>query len=1569
MADTTSTTQFKADISQLKSAMQQAQRQVKLANSEFKAATSGMDDWSDSAVGLKAKLKQLDSTLKSQKTQLSLLESEYEKTKSVYGENSAAADKVKISINNMKASIANTEKQISTYTQELTDCENGTGKFADEVDDLDESVENAGEATANLSDGFTVMKGVMADLIATGIKACVSALKDLAEGAYEAYQEFDKGYDIIVSKTGATEEALNGLSESYSNVMKTVLTDTETAGSAIGEINTKFGLTGEELEDLTSKFIKFSNLNNTDVVSSIDAVQSASAAWGVESENVGDLLDLLNSASQKTGASVDSLASSLTTNAASLKDMGLNVEEAVSFMGDLEVSGVDSSTVMAALKKALASASKEGKSTADALSELQEAMENADSSSEATVAAMELFGTKAGPAIAEACQSGRLNFNDLSSAMTDYQGNVDNTYDATLDGVDKIKLAWQGMKTDVGATVSDLLNDISPEIEDLINDVQEDLKSILTSVKENAPQIKDKIKDVIEFAKSGITFLITNFDTIKETIRNIGTILAVTFVASKLASFVSMIGTMISTFAALKAATEAAETAQLLLNAAQLASPIGLVTAGVAALASAIILVAANTKSYTSNIETLTDWEQTEINKVYELKDAYEEMTATRDDNIDSINTEYDYYNQLAEELDTLVDANGEVKEGYEDRVNFILTTLNDAVGTEMELIDGVIQNYQEEKQAIEDLIETKKAQAILSSGEEAYTQAIQNQNDALQAYMSSQGVYKQNLAELSDLESQYNKIKDMSATEYANVNNLMVSETTAAEMLANEQINLQNKMNGTKGAIVESKTAMIQAEKTYEDYQTTIKNYEGLSAAIISGDVDKIKTSLTEFQYNLKTTETSNRESLEQQVVDFENRYEELKNAIEENTPGVTQEMVDQAQVMVKAAKDELNKLPGEAETAANNTADSFSSTLGSTGNKAKAKAGTNALRDSAKEGFDGGDKEAETAGNNLSLGYLAGIEYYAPNINSTAESVGAGAVSSLNKGQDSNSPSRATQTSGENFGQGFINGMNNKTNSIWTTAYNLAKTALNALKSGQKEGSPSKLTFQSGKFFTQGYINGIASQQKNLVNTVKTLVTAAVKEAAKVTNYGFSEAGSGVADMLADQLSAKTTYMVNKMTYKNEKEIAKFDKEITKLNTQSAKATAKLEKEKAKDAARIQADSDKTVANLERLKNIATEKAEKDRIDKEIAKQKEYAKKTIAGSNAAWDKTIAAEKKKYEKLIATQEKYKTAYQNASTEMINEFSDAVNAYSSKAQDLINSTLDGIGDKFQTKYDELIGKQTTLTNKLKSAGDLFSISGAGVMTVNDIQGQTKQIKEYTTKLQQIKNKVSADLFDEIASYDMKEGNAFMDGLLALSDADLKAYSNAYDEKMATAETLAEKTYKKDIDKVAADYQTELNKALADLPKQLEELGTQSMKGFIEGLTKNTDYMSTEVKTFIKSMVDNFKKDLKIASPSKVMEEIGDFTGEGLVEGLKGTIASVKKTASDMAQSLSKPLDSVKTDIGSLKASVSGNEASVGATTVNNYYDLVQNNTSPKSLSALETYQARRQQLAMLKAMT
>ena len=258
------------------------------------------------------------------------------------------------------------------------------------------------------------------------------------------------------------------------------------------------------------------------------------------------------------------------------------------------------------------------------------------------------------------------------------------------------------------------------------------------------------------------------------------------------------------------------------------------------------------------------------------------------------------------------------------------------------------------------------------------------------------------------------------------------------------------------------------------------------------------------------------------------------------------------------------------------------------------------------------------------------------------------------------------------------------------------------------------------------------------------------------------------------------------------------------------------------------------------------------------------------------------------------------------------------------------------------------------------------------MTVNDIKAQTQSIKDYAQKLQTIKGKVSSELFDQIASYDIDEGGAFMDRLLSMSDADLKAYSDTFDEKMRVSEELAKKTYQKDFENVTKEYKDSLSTAFKDLPKQLEDMGINAMKGFTTGLTKNTDYMTKAIKTMVKAMVDEFKDELDIHSPSKVTEKLGIFTGRGFGNGLLDSIKRVQENAKKFINSVTTPLTDVTTNIPNMRSAVkssTGNGIANNNQTIVNNYNLVQNNTSPKSLSALETYRARRQQVSMVKAMT
>ena len=82
---------------------------------------------------------------------------------------------------------------------------------------------------------------------------------------------------------------------------------------------------------------------------------------------------------------------------------------------------------------------------------------------------------------------------------------------------------------------------------------------------------------------------------------------------------------------------------------------------------------------------------------------------------------------KLAQELETLVDENGKVKESYQGRANFILNQLNQALGTEYSMNDGIINQYQELKKSVEELTKAKKVEALIEAEQGKYNEAIKN--------------------------------------------------------------------------------------------------------------------------------------------------------------------------------------------------------------------------------------------------------------------------------------------------------------------------------------------------------------------------------------------------------------------------------------------------------------------------------------------------------------------------------------------------------------------------------------------------------------------------------------------------------------------------------------------------------------------------------------------------------------------------------------------------------------------------------------------------------------------------
>ena len=1586
MADNTSTTTFRADISSLQRGMQQAARQVRLAESEFRAATAGMDDWSQSADGLRAKLRSLDGVLDAQRRKLSILEDELERTEREYGQNSAAAERVRIRINNQTAAIERTEREIRQYNTQLESATRDTVSFDDAIEDLNRS-------TNDSSSGFTIMKDAIGDLVADGIRMAIDAVKELAEETLRVGASFEQGMAQVGAISGASAEEMEILNQKAKEMGETTKFSATEASEAFGYM----AMAGWETEDMIEGIGGIMNLaaaSGEDLARTSDIVTDALTAMGYSAGDAGKLADVMAAASSNANTNVSLMGSTFQYAAPLLGALGMSMEDAAVAIGLMANAGIKGDKAGTALRSTLSRLSAPPKECAEEMDKLGVSLTDSDgkmktldeiirdlrssfselSEEEQTSAAKHIAGQEAMSGLLAIVNATEADYNKLTEAVNNSAGAAEAMAETMNDTV-------QGQATLIKSKVEGIMIKIFERVAPVIRDSMEKASAALDKV--DWDKVADKVAGFFGKIKDLYNFIKQNSGTIKGLIAGVIAAFAVT----KIASIISAIASMVTTVRNLTVAIQAASSATEVFTALQAATPIGLVTTALALLVGGLTAYTVATKDAAEKTDMLSEKERGLVDSIDEEAESYKNLKKERNEAADGAAAEFEYYRELAGELDGIVDANGKVKKGYEDRADFIVTTLNDALGMEMELTDGVIEKYKKQKDEIYKLIEAKKAEAVMGANEALYTEAVQNRYEIFTKMEQAQDAYASAVGKTEKAERDF--LKAQKAYEDARESG---ADVTAIMDYRNKLEEAQAVVDGAKKKQNELKKAYDDSKGTYEGYIRTIENYEGTAEAVLSGDTEKIVESLEKLQNGFISAETGNRESLERQLENYKKMNSDYKKAIEDGTPGVTQAMVDQSEELVKMAEEELKKLPPEAEKEGKKSGTYYAVGIGSKSEEAK-KQGS-AVGESAKSGVSSQNEPIGQDGVQAGANYASGIGSQAGQANASGQNVASSAKSGLD------SQTEYTRQSGVNFARGFANGINEMAEEVGRAAASVAQNAIDQVRKKQKEASPSKVTYKSGENFTKGYVNGILSgadaveiasshiaslatanlenssvgvnffkkfidsigqEEKGLEKSVKKMGTALLKSFFSPAQYG---ASFGTAlNAFEDSFNKKITKVADKFAYKNNQKLESLDAKIQKMESDEEKALSESQKESEEAVKKLKSQRDKEVKRLEIQKKNADDKETKSNIERSIKNIKKYYNAQISEQEKASKKQSAAIKKEYDKRIKTQKEFYDSYQTASEAMLSELTDALSSYQAAASDLITSTIDGIYNAYEQKYDSLMQKQENLFDKLTTAKDLFDVSGAGVMTIGDLAEQTDEIVRYTDKLALIKGKVSEGLFDQIVQYDMKQGTAFMDRLLSMSEIELKAYSDAYNKKIEAAQKASSSIYSEDLKNAEEQYRKELSDALGKLPAQLEDLGKQAMKGFVDGLTSDTDYMTSGIRKIINQMVNEFKKELDIHSPSRVMEKIGSLTGEGLADGIAGMAAEVKASVRKLADAASVPISGVDLNYGSIV----GKGVDVGSRTeIVNNYNLVQNNTSPKALTALETYQARRQQIAMLR---
>ncbi len=363
--------------------------------------------------------------------------------------------------------IIETENELKNLQKELanvpTASEAMLGRVSEHIETLGSRVSSVGDKISSLGDSLMP--------VTAGITA-------LGTASVKSWQELDDAMDDIIKMTGASGENLEEFETIVNSIATTIPTDFKTVASAVGEVNTRFDVTGDVLETLSTSFIKFSELNGTNVTSSIDSVSSMMKAWNLDANRTVEVLNLLNGVGQSTGVNVETLSNLMQDNALFFKEFNLDAGQTAVLLGNMEKNGIDASAGVTAMRTAMAKATEEGKTLSEALKEYEFLVESAGVSEfEKLETAKDLFGSKAYAQIYNALKEGNLSFVNIQGSMSDFRGSVANTFDATLDPIDEFTTTMNELKI-LGA-------EIGEEIIPVLVDVLKDLKPILDSLRES----------------------------------------------------------------------------------------------------------------------------------------------------------------------------------------------------------------------------------------------------------------------------------------------------------------------------------------------------------------------------------------------------------------------------------------------------------------------------------------------------------------------------------------------------------------------------------------------------------------------------------------------------------------------------------------------------------------------------------------------------------------------------------------------------------------------------------------------------------------------------------------------------------------------------------------------------------------------------------------------------------------------------------------------------------------------------------------------------------------------------
>ena len=747
-----------------------------------------------------------------------------------------------------------------------------------EFDKSQKKVESSVKST------YSVMNQVMGDLTARAIASATAEVKKLAREVVEVGASFDAAMSKVSAVSGATGSDLESLRTKAREMGRvTVFSATESAEAFNYMAMAGWG-TGEMLDGIEG-VMNLAAASGTDLATTSDIVTDALTAMGYSAKDAGKFADVMAAASANANTNVEMMGETFKYAASVAGSLGYNIEDTAVAIGLMANAGIKSTQAGTSLRSIMSKLAAPTEDVQEAMRELGVSLVDDSGNMRSLDSVMKdlrkgfsrlsvtqkaekaetIAGRNAMSGLLAIVNASEADYKKLTAAVNDSSGAAKRMADEMNNNVaGKFKLLKSQLE-DVALTIWDKL---SPTITKALDKVSEALKRV------DWDMVAKAIGDALNVVTDGFIWIINNGDIVAKVI---GAIVAA-FVVVKIAEFGSALGELISIVGTLGSAL----TAFVMTPVGAAITAIGLLAAGVAAATGAFN---DNNKAASELAERMR--EQRKV--IDDTKDSWGALQDAREKSLDKGLSEMNYYHDLTKELQNITDENGKVRDGYEKRASFIVTTLADALGSEIFLQDGVVKGYEKIQDSIDQTIVKKKAEIILNAQEAAYTEAITKRSEALRRQ-----------TELRKELSKVTEEADWAEAEYWAA--LEKHDTWAAETAL-------EKWNRLAKDREEVKYNYETQKQLVADYASTIAEYEENMALFHAGEYEKMTSTGWQYVSNLSDENDAKLELLQRNIQDEKAWVEALRGLRNEANSEAIASQIEASEKKIAALEDEMTQ------------------------------------------------------------------------------------------------------------------------------------------------------------------------------------------------------------------------------------------------------------------------------------------------------------------------------------------------------------------------------------------------------------------------------------------------------------------------------------------------------------------------------------------------------------------------------------------------------------------------------------------------------------------------------------